>query len=73
MKAANIQELEAVHVLNITNGERLITYAIKAPFGSGEICINGAAAHLADDLVIIVAIVCLKNPLKISIKQQLFM
>ena len=28
MKAANIQELEAVHVLNITNGERLITYAL---------------------------------------------
>ena len=57
MKAANIQELEAVHVLNITNGERLITYAIKAPAGSGEICINGAAAHLAkkNDLVIIVA------------------
>ena len=57
MKAANIQELESVHVLNITNGERLITYAIKAPAGSGEICINGAAAHLAkkNDLVIIVA------------------
>ena len=51
MKAANIQELEAVHVLNITNGERLITYAIKAPAGSGEICINGAAAHLAKKMI----------------------
>ena len=51
MKAANIQELESVHVLNITNGERLITYAIKAPAGSGEICINGAAAHLAKKMI----------------------
>tara|TARA_Y100000748_G_scaffold234692_1_gene198636 strand:- start:2417 stop:2764 length:348 start_codon:yes stop_codon:yes gene_type:complete len=57
MKAANIQEFEAVHVLNISNGERLITYAIKAPKHTGEICINGAAAHLAKegDMVIIVA------------------
>mgnify|MGYP001307166931 CR=1 FL=1 len=57
MRAANIQEFEAVHVLNISNGERLITYAIKAPKNTGEICINGAAAHLAQegDLVIIVA------------------
>ena len=57
MKAANLQEFEAVHVLNISNGERLITYAIKASENSGKICINGAAAHLAKegDLVIIVA------------------
>ena len=63
MKAANIQELEAVHVLNITNGERLITYAIKAPAGSGEICINGAAAHLIkpEDKVIIVAYCSMDN------------
>ena len=57
MEAANICEFETVHVLNITNGERLITYAIKAPRNSGDMCINGAAAHLAKegDLVIIVA------------------
>ena len=57
MEAANIDEFEAVHVLNVTSGERLITYAIKAPKGSGSICINGAAAHLVKegDLVIIVA------------------
>ena len=46
MEAANIREFEAVHVLNVTTGERLITYAIKAPKNSGSICINGAAAHL---------------------------
>tara|TARA_Y100000994_G_scaffold99844_1_gene82386 strand:- start:766 stop:1113 length:348 start_codon:yes stop_codon:yes gene_type:complete len=56
MEAANIREFEAVHVLNVTSGERLITYAIKAPKSSGSICINGAAAHLVKkgDLVIIV-------------------
>ena len=44
-------------VLNITNGARLTTYAIPGPRGSGEICINGAAAHLvsAGDMVIIVS------------------
>ena len=54
MEAANIREFEAVHVLNVTSGERLITYAIKAPKSSGSICINGAAAHLVKkgDLVI---------------------
>ena len=57
MEAANIHDFEKVHVLNITNGERLITYAIPADKHSGEICINGAAAHLVSkgDLVIIVA------------------
>ena len=57
MIAAQLNEFEKVHVLNITNGERLITYVIKAPKNSGEICINGAAAHLVQpkDKVIIVA------------------
>ena len=57
MEATNICEFEAVHVLNVSNGERLITYAIKAPRNSGQVCVNGAAAHLAKegDLVIVVA------------------
>jgi aspartate 1-decarboxylase len=44
-----------VHVWNINNGERLETYALTAPPGSGEICLNGAAARLVQpgDLVII--------------------
>ena len=55
MQAAGIEELEKVHVLDVTNGSRLETYAIKAPAGSGKICINGAAAHLVHpgDLVIL--------------------
>ena len=52
---AGILEYEMVHVWNVTNGERLETYAIAAPAGSGEICLNGAAAHRGnpDDIVII--------------------
>ena len=47
MVAANIIPYEEVHVWNVTSGTRLVTYAIEAPAGSGIICTNGAAAHLA--------------------------
>jgi aspartate 1-decarboxylase len=55
MDAAGIWQYEAVHVWNITRGTRLQTYAIKGKRGSGEICINGAAAHLnkPGDMVIL--------------------
>ena len=55
-EAANISEWEKIDVLNITNGSRLGTYVIFGERGSGEICINGAAAHLVNpgDLVILV-------------------
>ena len=55
MDAADIVVHEQVDVLDVTNGARLTTYAIAGPRGSGEICINGAAAHLIEkgDLVII--------------------
>jgi len=46
MKAADIIEHEQVHIFNVDNGNRLVTYAISGPAGSGTICINGAAAHL---------------------------
>lgn len=57
MDAANLIENEKVHVLNINNGERLVTYVIKAPRGSGIVSLNGAAARKAvvGDLVIIAA------------------
>lgn len=57
MKESNLLPFEHVHVLNITNGNRLETYVIEAPANSGMICINGAAAHLVSpkDLVIIVS------------------
>ena len=57
MDAAGIIEYEEVHVLDINNGQRFVTYALKGARGSGVICINGAAARLVskDDLVIIVS------------------
>jgi aspartate 1-decarboxylase len=44
LDAAGILQYEMVHVWNVTNGERLETYAIRAPAGSGEVALNGAAA-----------------------------
>ncbi len=62
MEEAGLVEYEKVHVLDITNGNRLETYVIKGKRGAGEICINGAAAHLVnkEDLVIIVCY-CMLN------------
>lgn len=45
MRLTGIEENEVVQVANITNGERLTTYAIKAPAGSRTFGANGAAAH----------------------------
>ncbi|MBI2848684.1 MAG: aspartate 1-decarboxylase [Chloroflexi bacterium] len=57
MKMADIYPYELVHVLDVDNGARLETYAIEGRWGSGEICVNGAAARLIDkgDRVIILA------------------
>lgn len=57
LEAAGILPYEKVHVLDVTNGNRLETYTIQGRRGSREVCINGAAAHLVreGDLVIIVA------------------
>ena len=46
MRAADIVEHEQVQIYDVDNGNRLTTYAISGPSGSGTICINGAAAHL---------------------------
>ncbi|AKU89729.1 aspartate 1-decarboxylase [Vulgatibacter incomptus] len=46
LDAADIREFEAVHIWNVTNGSRLVTYALKGPRGSRIVCVNGAAAHL---------------------------
>ncbi|MGV1004237.1 MAG: aspartate 1-decarboxylase [Candidatus Nanopelagicales bacterium] len=57
LAAAGIMEGEQVHVVDIDNGARLITYAISGESGSGVIGINGAAARLIEPghLVIIIA------------------
>lgn len=58
-RAAGLTEGEKVQVVDITNGARLETYIIIGAAGSGDICINGAAAHLIHpgDLVIIMSFV----------------
>lgn len=55
LKTAGIQPYEEVLLANVTNGERVETYAIPAPAGSGEISVLGAAARLFSpgDIVII--------------------
>ena len=55
LQAANIIPFEEIHVWNVTNGNRLMTYAMAGAAGSGVICVNGAGAHLVKpgDLVII--------------------
>ncbi len=55
--AAGLIENEKVQVLNINNGERFETYVIKGVRGSGEVCLNGAAARkvLPGDILIIMS------------------
>ncbi|MBN9367303.1 MAG: aspartate 1-decarboxylase [Comamonadaceae bacterium] len=57
LDAANICENEQVHIWNVDNGERFVTYAIKGQRGSGMVSVNGSAARRAcvGDLLIIAA------------------
>jgi len=56
MDAANIVQGERVQIVNNNNGERLETYAIPGPRGSGEITLNGAASRRVakDDILILI-------------------
>ena len=56
MRLADIREHEQVHVLDIDNGARFETYTIAGERGSGEMCINGAAArlvHRGDKIIVV--------------------
>jgi len=57
MEAADLLPGQQVDVVDVTNGARLTTYAIPGAAGSGQVCINGAAAHLVHpgDLIIVMA------------------
>jgi len=57
MDEVGILTNQKVQIVNVTNGERLETYAIPGERGSGIVCLNGAAAHKANkgDIVIIIA------------------
>ena len=64
MRLTDIVEGEQVSVWNLTNGRRIVTYAITLPEGSGQIVVNGAAAHhfRPGDKVIIVAFCLADEP-----------
>jgi len=57
MEAADLLPGEQVHVLNVNNGSRLITYVIEAPPGSGTMLLNGPAARLGlrGDIVVVLS------------------
>ena len=57
LRAADLVAGQRVDVVDVTNGSRLTTYVIPGEPGSGQICINGAAAHLVHpgDIVILIA------------------
>ena len=63
MDAAEILPHEQVQILNVNNGERFDTYAIRGPRGSGVICLNGPAARLAHvgDTVIILTFAAMER------------
>lgn len=54
---ANLREFQKVDIYNITNGNRFSTYVISGKKGSGDVTLNGAAAHLVNkgDKIIIAA------------------
>jgi aspartate 1-decarboxylase len=65
MRLTDIVEGEQVAVWNLTNGQRIETYAITLPEGSGQIVVNGAAAHhfRPGDKIIIVAFCLADEPI----------
>ncbi len=73
LTAAGILEYEQIHIYNLRNGERFITYAIQAEAGSGVISVNGAAAHKASpgDRVIICSYVRLPRHEAVNYKPTL--
>ncbi len=57
LERSDILPYEQIHVVNVTNGQRLVTYAIEGERGSGVMCLNGAAAHRGEvgDVIIVIA------------------
>jgi len=73
IKAADILENEKVEVLNLNNGLRIETYAIKGKPGSGIVCLNGPAARgsCPGDQVIIVSYILVENKETKTIKPKI--
>lgn len=57
LERSDILPYEQVHVVNVNNGERFVTYAIEGERGSGVMCLNGAAARRGQpgDIIIVIA------------------
>jgi aspartate 1-decarboxylase len=73
LDVSGIREYEQIHIYNVNNGQRFVTYAIRADEGSGIISINGAAAHRAapGDIIIICAFAQLSEAEAASFKPTL--
>jgi aspartate 1-decarboxylase len=69
---ADILPGEQVHVLNVNNGQRIVTYAIEAPAGSGIISLRGAAARTGHvgDLVIIITYAAVAEAERVAFKSR---
>lgn len=63
LAAADILPHEQIHVWDVTNGTRLVTYALEGAAGSGIVRVNGAGAHLikTGDIIIIATFTTLKR------------
>lgn len=72
MESSGIIEGMKVDIVNVNNGERFSTYAIKAKAKSGTICLNGAAARKVQkgDIVIIIAYASMKMKYAKDFKPQ---
>ncbi len=67
MRLSGIEDNEVIQIANITNGERLVTYAIRDPEGSRTICANGAAAHkirVGDEIIIFCFALCTEEEIQ---------
>lgn len=67
LEAAGILEYEQVHIVDLNNGQRFVTYTIAGERGSGMICLNGAAARCVSvgDSVILMAY-CQMSPEEVA-------
>ncbi len=67
LKASKLRVGQKVDIVNVNNGERFSTYIIKGKSGSGDMCINGAAARkvqIGDKIIVIAYATYLEEELK---------
>jgi 3-methyl-2-oxobutanoate hydroxymethyltransferase len=74
MEAADLLPYEQVHLLDIDNGARLVTYVIEGERGSGDMVVNGAAAQLIhkDDTIIVASYSDVANDAEIALPKLVY-